>query len=104
MWVQLAMNIPDYTIPLSPVVGPCATGAPPDSEEDDVSVSSFPTSLASEVDSEDLNSDSAESNTVSDPLPGPDIDLCVQLMVANKVRCINFFYCHFNKKSILAQQ
>lgn len=98
LWVQPIMALPlnthDCTPTRFPTADPNELDVSSDSE-DNISVSTFDTSLASEVDSADLNSDSADSSTASDGSPDHDTILRAQLEVANKVR-ITFYIATFD--------
>jgi hypothetical protein len=87
------LNIHRCTPTCFPIVSPSDAGISSDSE-DNVSVSTFDTSLASEVDSVDLDSSSNDGSTASDGSPEHDTDLRTRLEVANKVRSNNLLYCH----------
>lgn len=88
LWVQSIMALPlsthDHDLTHSPILCPNDVDTASDSE-DCVSISTFDTSLASEVDSADLNSDSADSTIAPDGPSEFDINLRLQLEVANRV-------------------
>lgn len=93
VWVQPIMALPlsihDHNLAHLPIVCPSNADTPSDTE-DRVSISTFDTSFASEVDSADLNSDSADSATAPE---GHDTNIHAhaQLEVANRVSFANIY-------------